>query len=231
MTRRTSKLGVALGTLAFLGAAACDDESTQNDSYASAITTGTGARGVDGDAGVDAARLDAARSSDDAQTYDANGHDAAEGDSGIELWTDARIAAVLSVAAEGQMALGELAQQHAQSLEVRAFADSLVSASQRLLENLTALRATEQIELRDNALSELIEETDQATLDKLEATAAADFDRAYVASQVTGLGYFVMQIDCQLAKFVANPALANLIISTRVTASQHRTDARTLSEP
>jgi putative membrane protein len=83
-------------------------------------------------------------------------------------------------AGAAEVAMGRLAQDHATSPDVKGFAARMVSDHQKAGDQLKSIAASKGLTPPDQ-----LSKHDQAELDKLSKLQGADFDRAYVKSQVS----------------------------------------------
>lgn len=234
--RWTRALGPRFVVLICAGPAACTEDTV--DVEDEAVIQGASAH----DAAVTEldAQIDAAIANMNMDVFD--GMDAAVAmDAGLETWSDEGIAAVLESAHAASVDIGTLALEKAADADVREFASTMVSEYGTALADLEALLQSEGLGIEDNSLSRWMEDDAQTTLQKLadqaqaddpagESATASEFDRAYVASQVTMKSHLLMQIDCQLMKFVSSPGLRDLIAEQRAVVSGHLGQAQALRD-
>jgi putative membrane protein len=83
-------------------------------------------------------------------------------------------------AGAAEVAMGRLAQDHAGSSDVKGFAARMVSDHQKAGDQLKAIAVTKGLTPPDQ-----LSKHDQRDLDKLSKLQGADFDRAYVKSQLS----------------------------------------------
>jgi putative membrane protein len=144
------------------------------------------------------------------------------------LLTDAQIAAVTTAANTGEIALGNLAVGRARLPEVRAFAQEMVtmhgaaqSRSSALLETLSTIPVASN-------LSTSLEQDAQRVSAMLENASAADFDLAYIQSQVQIHTQVLEIFDEVLIPSVSSPAIRTDLSLARADVQQHLTEAQAL---
>jgi putative membrane protein len=93
---------------------------------------------------------------------------------------DRRFIMTAAEAGAGEVALGQLAKDHAASTDVKDFAARMVSDHQKAGDQLKSIATARGVAPPDQPSKK-----DQATLDKLAKVQGADFDKAYVKTQLS----------------------------------------------
>ncbi|RYZ06111.1 MAG: DUF4142 domain-containing protein [Myxococcales bacterium] len=139
----------------------------------------------------------------------------------------ARVAELVNTAEVDQ---GKLAQSKAQSPRVKAFATKMVNhhsqakAEQAKLVkqlNLTAAESPEAAALKSDGAQ---------TLSTLKTTPAADFDRAYIDSQVTGHQKVLTTIDEQLLPSAKSERVVSALKLGREAVAAHLAEAKEIQD-
>ena len=133
--------------------------------------------------------------------------------------------AFIRKAAEGgmaQMQLGQLAQQKAESPEVKQFADRMVTDHSKANDQLKEVASKEGI-----SVPEKLSAKDEATKARLEKLSGAEFDRAYMAAMVKDHSHDVTEFRTQ-ARTARDPAVKNFASETLPTLESHLKEARSV---
>lgn len=128
-------------------------------------------------------------------------------------------------AAQGGMAevqLGELAQQKAESPQVKEFAQRMVNDHSKANDQLKQLAAKEGI-----TVPETLSARDKETKARLEKLSGAEFDRAYMADMVSNHTHDVTQFRTE-ARTAKDPAVKNFASETLPTLEDHLKEARSV---
>ena len=126
-------------------------------------------------------------------------------------------------AAEGGMAqvqLGELAQQKAESPQVKEFAQRMVNDHSKANDQLKQLAAKEGV-----TVPEKLSARDKETKARLEKLSGAEFDRAYMADMVSHHTHDVTEFRTQ-ARTARDPAVKSFASETLTTLEDHLKNAR-----
>ena len=133
--------------------------------------------------------------------------------------------AFLRQAAEGGLAevqLGELAQQKAESPEVKQFAERMVTDHTKANDQLKQVATKEGI-----TVPEKLSAKDEATKARLEKLSGAQFDRAYMAAMVKDHTTDVTEFRAQ-AKTAKDSAVKNFASETLPTLEDHLKEAKSV---
>jgi putative membrane protein len=98
--------------------------------------------------------------------------------------TDANIVAALSVANAGEVAAGELAGSQARDADVKAFGRMMVTDHRAMIQETDRVATAAGIVAAQGPTTDSIQRAATATTEALKPLQGADFDRAYIASQV-----------------------------------------------
>ncbi len=125
---------------------------------------------------------------------------------------------------------GQLAQQHSQNPDVKAFGTIMMKAHTALDQKVTSYARSKGLKLADtpkplNSAEEATQAAAKATLEQLQAIRGAPFDSAYLSSQVTGHDAVLGMVrTAQKAMPKATPELAALLrdLEKQVPAHRHQ---------
>lgn len=98
--------------------------------------------------------------------------------------TDANIVAALSVANAGEVAAGELAGSQARDADVKAFGRMMVTDHRAMIQETDRVATAAGIVAAQGPTTDSIQRAATATTEALKPLQGADFDRAYIASQM-----------------------------------------------
>jgi len=128
-------------------------------------------------------------------------------------------------AAEGGLAevqLGELAQQKAESPEVKQFGERMVTDHTKANDQLKQMAEKEGI-----SVPEKLSAKDEATKARLEKLSGSEFDRAYMATMVKDHTQDVTEFRTE-AKTATDPAVKNFASETLPTLEDHLKEAKSV---
>lgn len=116
---------------------------------------------------------------------------------GINL-SDGEVAAVLMAIHEGEIRHGGIARTRASSAEVRSFAEMMVRDHTAALERLRDVASRAKVTPAESELVRTLRSGAEQTAAALNAMSGAEFDRAYMRSQVEMHDWAVRSIDTSL---------------------------------
>ena len=99
--------------------------------------------------------------------------------------SNAEILGLLNTIDHSEIDAGQLALQKASSPEVRSFASRMVSEHEMMMENIGRLAHRLSVQPQKPALASTMEDTHRNSMETLGAKSGSDFDKAYIAYQVT----------------------------------------------
>jgi putative membrane protein len=144
--------------------------------------------------------------------------------------SDAEIAAVSTVANQGEVQQGMIALQRAQSEPVRMFAQMMVTEHQAALDRETKLLQMLGIAPEQNAISRMLKSESDAIVMQLENQEGAAFDRLYMDSQVTVHTMVLQLIDARLIPSAEQPVLETELRTMRASVEMHLMHAQEVRE-
>jgi predicted outer membrane protein len=154
----------------------------------------------------------------------------AGGDDGADALTDARILHVMITLSTGEVAEGQLALTRATDPSVLSFADEMVMEHGAANTRANTLATEQAIIPETNSISEMLAQKSSETVVELTAVAAAEFDVAYMESQVTTHTEVLTLIEDQLLPEADNAELVTFLGDIRDHVEAHLFDAETTLE-
>jgi putative membrane protein len=106
-------------------------------------------------------------------------------DGGAAADIDARAAAIAEAANKGEIQLAQLAQERATNPDVKAFADRMVTEHTATLQRQQQLFSRVGLTPKDNDTAKSLRSEVSTMSDRLKNLSGTDFDREYIAGQVT----------------------------------------------
>jgi putative membrane protein len=119
--------------------------------------------------------------------------------------TDAEIAAVLDAVNRAEVQQAEMAQERAETDEVRSYASRMLNEHQNAMERQDMLLQERGIPTRDNAVSQQVEQQAMQTQRELANLQGEDFDRAYVQAQMRQHERVISILEQQLIPAAQDP--------------------------
>jgi putative membrane protein len=142
--------------------------------------------------------------------------------------TEAEVGGVLVVVNDGEIQEGELAKTKATSSEVSAFAQRMIDEHTATKTRQATLFSNMGTSPAESAKSTQLKTEAAAMLTALQAKSGAEFDRAYLADQVTMHQTALDTIDAMLLPSARSEALRAELQKTRADVATHLAEARTL---
>lgn len=201
------------------------DTGTAGDGGSDAAGEGGAAGGDFGTAGGDTGAGAGGVGGSDEGTAGASG--GAGGDGVEDALTDARILHVVITANSGEVAEGQLALTRAMDPSVVSFADEMVMEHGASNTQANTLATEQAITPETNPISEMLAQKSGETVAELTAVAAAEFDVAYMESQVTAHTEVLALIEDQLLPEADNAELVTFLGHVRDHVGAHLFDAET----
>jgi putative membrane protein len=100
------------------------------------------------------------------------------------MLTDEQIVAIATTANDGEVQLAKLALTKAKNAKVKQFATHMQMDHMAALKKEQAMLTSKKMTASDNAMSMQLKSDAQSTMESLKTMAGADFDKAYMDSQV-----------------------------------------------
>jgi putative membrane protein len=143
--------------------------------------------------------------------------------------SDGQIVAVLAAVNATEVSLGTLAMSRGVAPGVRNFGESMVTVHNTAQERQTRLAMSLDLKSEVSPLSTQLGEDAKSLMSELEAAGAADFDAAYLRSQVDGHMKVLMLISERLIPSVMANSLRDELMLVRMEVATHLEGARNAS--
>lgn len=140
--------------------------------------------------------------------------------------SDAEIAGIVVAANTVDIEAGKLAQSKAQNKEVKAFAEQMVTDHSGSNKQASELAKKLKLKPADSATSKGLKEGGAANMKKLKDLKGAEFDKTYVAQEVTYHQAVLDAIDKTLIPNAQNAELKDLLTKTRPVIADHLEHAK-----
>jgi len=139
---------------------------------------------------------------------------------------DAQIAHIVVTANQVDIDAGKLAEKHAKSADVKAFAKQMVTDHSAVNKQAVALAKKLKVTPEDNATSQSLKSGGDANMKKLKGLKGDAFDKAYVDQEVTYHEAVLNAIDNVLIPNAKNAELKALIVKVRPAIDGHLQHAK-----
>jgi putative membrane protein len=140
--------------------------------------------------------------------------------------TDAQIAAIVVTANQVDIDAGKLAQSKAQSAEVKAFAERMVTDHTAVNKSAKELVQRLHVTPEPNPTSESLQKGGDHNLAALKKFSGAAFDKAYIDHEVTYHEAVISALDNTLIPSAQNAELKALLVKVRPAFQAHMEHAR-----
>ena len=142
--------------------------------------------------------------------------------------SDAQIAGFLSAANQAEIAAGELARKKAKKSEVKKLAEMMVKDHGAAEKEAKAVLTKSSVAPEEGDAARKLATDATTAMDQLKTLKGAEFDRAYVDSQVTMHQQVIDSVDQLLLPNVQNADLKAFIEGVRPKLEAHLEHAKTL---
>ncbi|HWM87046.1 MAG TPA: DUF4142 domain-containing protein [Kofleriaceae bacterium] len=142
--------------------------------------------------------------------------------------SDAQIAGFLSAANQAEIAAGEVARKKAKKSEVKKLAEMMVKDHGAAEKEAKELLARSSLAPEEGDAARKLADDAKTAIDQLKSLKGAEFDRAYVESQVTMHQEVIDSVDQLLLPNVQNADLKLFIEGVRPKLAAHLEHAKTL---
>lgn len=143
--------------------------------------------------------------------------------------SDAQIAAVLQAVNSGEIKQAQLAQNKAESSEVKRFAQTMLTAHREMQSSEAVLFSRLRITPRDNAVSVRVQTDAKNELASLEDAIGRDFDRDYIDAEVHAQDHALELVDKMIPK-VSSSELRSDLQNGRAKIQQHQSAAERIRQ-
>lgn len=153
----------------------------------------------------------------------------APGQGGTAL-NDAEIAAIVVAANSIDVRYGEIARERATDERVRQFAEMMITDHTAVNESAGALVARLGVTPQENDVSRSLESSAAETRASLTALTGAEFDRAYIANEVSYHQAVLDALDDLLIPNATNAELRQTLVGVRPAFAAHLQRAQSLQQ-
>jgi putative membrane protein len=143
---------------------------------------------------------------------------------------DAEIAAIVVAANSIDVRYGEIARERATDERVRQFAEMMITDHTAVNESAGALVARLGVTPQENDVSRSLESSAGETRASLTAKTGAEFDRAYIANEVTYHQAVLDALDDLLIPNATNAELRQTLVGVRPAFAAHLQRAQSLQQ-
>jgi putative membrane protein len=142
---------------------------------------------------------------------------------------DRHLASCLITKNKGEAELGRYASEHANSRDVKNYADQMVKDHSRFVEQLERIVGSQQPTDQKSQIAREIDEECLATLKKeLSDKSDKDFDKCYIGSQIAA--HLEMAATLKVISEHASGKLRGVVQDARSTVDEHLADARKIMD-
>jgi len=133
--------------------------------------------------------------------------------------TDANVTSIATAANNGEIGEGQLALTRSRDQDVRAFAQRMISDHTAL--NQQIMQEAQRTGMQPEELTSQIQATSEQSLQSLARREGADFDRAYIANQVSMHRWLLETMDRTLIPSARDDRLESLLEGQRRIIAEH----------
>lgn len=153
----------------------------------------------------------------------------AEAEPAMEL-SDGEIAAIVVAANSIDVQYGEIARERAQSEDVKAFAETMITDHTAVNESAVDLVGRLGVTPQANDVSRSLESSAEAKRAELSALSGAAFDEAYIANEVSYHRAVLDALDTLLIPNATNAELRETLVGVRPAFEAHLQHAESLQQ-
>ncbi|HZV98952.1 MAG TPA: DUF4142 domain-containing protein [Methylophilaceae bacterium] len=140
--------------------------------------------------------------------------------------TDAQIAEILDVANAGEIKTGKEAKSSASNSEVKQFAEQMITDHKAMSKSNKELAKKLDIKPKESDTSKTLEADAKTTLKELKKLKGPEFDKAYIASQVSMHQTVLDTINNMLLPNAKNPELKTMLTQAAPQIEAHLKHAK-----
>jgi putative membrane protein len=141
--------------------------------------------------------------------------------------SDANVIAVLNTIDKSEIEAAQLAKQKAESTQVQGYATRVIDGHTQMLDKNRQLADRIRVQPDPPQLASSLTSTHQKTMDELRKLSGRDFDRAYIAYQVT-MHQEAIKLVKKTAASTENSALKQHLTLATPDLEGHLTEAQTI---
>lgn len=142
------------------------------------------------------------------------------------IFTDAQITKIMETANAGELNAAQTAKSRAKSPEVQAFASKMANEHGANSKELKDLAKNQKIKPVASDKADQIATQLKMQLTQLKTVKDAEFDRAYIQTQIDAHQSLLQSIDNELLSNVKDPELKSYLEKTRSHVSNHLDEAK-----
>ena len=140
--------------------------------------------------------------------------------------SDAQIAAIVVTANQVDVDAGKFAEQKASNNVVKSFARQMVADHSASNKSVNQLASKLKLKPEENATSKSLRTGGDETMSKLKTLSGAEFDKAYIDSEIVFHQKVLDSIDKTLTPNARNEELKALLMKTRPVVASHLEHAK-----
>jgi putative membrane protein len=140
--------------------------------------------------------------------------------------SDGQIAQLADTVNTGEIEQARFAIQHATNARVKQFAQHMISAHTAIGQKMTAVLHKESIVPAVSTESTRLSTNARSTFDSLKSTSASDFDKAYIAAQVSEHQEVLDMFDNKLIPNAQDGQFKAALQQVRPMVAEHRKEAK-----
>jgi putative membrane protein len=147
----------------------------------------------------------------------------------VQPITDAEIANALMTAETEGMNLSVLGREKASNLQVKAFAEKMLSDHSMHNDKITVLVQENQLTPKETKSSMEMKSSSETKVEELKALTGNEFDKAFMTTQIEMHEDLLKEIDNTLIPNAQNGELIAFLNTTRTTIDGHLKEARNIN--
>ncbi|MNL17561.1 hypothetical protein D3C87_1386610 [compost metagenome] len=142
--------------------------------------------------------------------------------------TDPEIAEILKTANDGEMKVAKVAKSHAENKDVQDFAKMMIESHKKNEKEGKEVFKKAKIKPKSNETAKLMKKETEAKIKELKAQKknSAEFDRAYIESQIAMHQQLLNDLDATLIPNAKSEDLKTYLTETRNHVQEHLTKAQ-----
>jgi putative membrane protein len=142
--------------------------------------------------------------------------------------SDAQVAAIVVAANQIDIDTGQLAESKSPNPEVKAFAHRMIADHTDVNKQATALVTKLKVTPEENTISRALKSDAQRNRERLRKLSGKDFDKLYVADEITFHKQVLDTLDTKLLPSAKNDELKALLVKVRPAIVSHLEHAEKL---
>lgn len=139
-----------------------------------------------------------------------------------------QITEIMKVANEGEISAAKLAKQRAQNDQVKAFANKMIDEHRKNEKDVKKVSSKKDIGMDNSEAAKALKKQAKETVKNLKDKKDAEFDKAYMASQVDMHQSLLDQIEDKFMPAVQTPELKDYLAKTRDHVKVHLEEAKAI---